>query len=88
MWVLDVLWSLTKKTSLDAQIRHLRTLNNVDNVHLTKDSYKAIADGFVVACKKLATTEDTVVNTVSAVPAKELSVLASFENYKYFPQEP
>jgi lysophospholipase L1-like esterase len=68
MRVLDVLGSLTKKTSLNAQIRHLPTLNNVDNVHLTKDSYIAIADGIVEACKKLATTQDT----VSAVPAKEL----------------
>jgi hypothetical protein len=68
MWVLDVLGSLTKKTSLDAQVRHLPILNNVDNVHLTKDSYKAIADGIVEACKKLPTTEDP----VSAVPAKEL----------------
>jgi hypothetical protein len=71
MWVLDVLGSLTKKTSLGAQIRHLRALTDVDNVHLTTDGYKAIAAGILEACKKLANNEDTAVN-VSGYSAKEL----------------
>jgi hypothetical protein len=56
MWVLDVLGSLTKKTSIDAQIGHLRTLTDINNVHLTSDRYKAIAGGILEACKNLANT--------------------------------
>ncbi len=80
MWVLDILGSLTKKTSLDAQIRHLRTLTDIDNVHLTTDGYKAVAAGILEACKKLANTKDTAVNTVSAVIQQKN--WRSFETYE------